>query len=132
MKLVFADTEAPVLFVDTQGLIQGANQPAQDVLHRTLEEIVGQRGGAVMGCHNASLPGGCGEQEACPLCVLRNSVMDTHETGQAHLRARAVLPVDPGPPPSEMAVCFSTALHQGLVLVKVHDMEIGVVSQELT
>lgn len=123
MKLIFADPEAPALFVDSAGLVQGANQAALDLLHKTLESIVGQTGGAVMNCCNAALPNGCGKQQACTQCVLRNSVMDTHQTGNSHLRVRAKLPVDPGPPPRDMQLLVSTAMHQGLVLVKVHELE---------
>jgi nitrogen-specific signal transduction histidine kinase len=123
MKLIFSDPDAPALFVDSAGLVQGANQAAQDLLHKTLENIVGQTGGAVMNCCNAALPDGCGKQEACTRCVLRNSVMDTHQTGNHHTRVKAVLPMDPGPPPQEMHLCVSTALHAGLVLVKVHELE---------
>jgi len=125
MKLIFTDPEAPVLFVDSSGLVQGANLAARGLLQKTLEDIVGQPGGNVMNCCNAAQPNGCGQQPPCQHCVLRNSVMDTHRTGNPHMKVQACLPMDPGPPPINMILCVSTALHQGLVLVKVHELEMA-------
>ena len=81
----------PVLVVDAQGVILLANQHALDILGKDLNKVQGYKGGDAMECGYARLPGGCGKTEHCKACTIRNSVMETSNTGQSLLRVPAYL-----------------------------------------
>jgi PAS domain-containing protein len=81
----------PVLVVDEQGVIALANQHALDILGKELNTVQGYKGGDAMECAYARLPGGCGKTEHCKACTIRNSVMETFDTGQSLLRVPAYL-----------------------------------------
>lgn len=73
----------PVLVVDPEGEILLANQHALELLDKDLDSVQGYRGGDVMECAYARLPGGCGKTEHCKACTIRNNVMKTFNTGQS-------------------------------------------------
>ena len=81
----------PVLVVDSEGAIVLANQHALDVLEKDLDSVQGYKGGDVMECAYARLPGGCGKTEHCKACTIRNNVMETFSTGQGLYRVPAYL-----------------------------------------
>ena len=82
---------APVLVVDPQGEILFANKHALGLLGKDLEGVRGYKGGDAMECAYARLPGGCGRTEHCKACTIRNSVVETFNTGQSLLRVPAYL-----------------------------------------
>jgi len=73
----------PVVVVDSERHVIGANRSAQEMLGKEESDFHGKLGGEVFDCHHASKPGGCGKQLHCEYCVVRRSVMHTHETGEA-------------------------------------------------
>jgi transcriptional regulator with PAS, ATPase and Fis domain len=81
----------PVLVVDTEGNILLASQHALDILGKNLKRVQGYKGGEAMECAYARLPGGCGQTVHCKACTIRNSVMETFNTGQSLLRVPAYL-----------------------------------------
>ena len=78
---------APVMMVDANSVVLGANREAAQALGHDASTMRGMRPGDAIHCVNANLPGGCGEQSVCIDCVLRNSVVHTHETGDAVVHA---------------------------------------------
>ena len=73
--------EAPVLMVNSQGEVVLANDKALQLLQKELVMVSGFRGGDVMECAYARLPGGCGNTVHCTACTIRLSVMETFKTG---------------------------------------------------
>jgi hypothetical protein len=73
--------EAPVLMVNAQGEVVLANDRALQLLQKDLAAVSGFRGGDVMECAYARLPGGCGNTLHCATCTIRLSVMETFKTG---------------------------------------------------
>jgi hypothetical protein len=82
---------APVVVVAPDGTIGNANVKACNLLGKTPEEIEGFKGGDVFECEYAMLPGGCGKTIHCSGCTIRNTVVDTLQTGTSHIRVPAYL-----------------------------------------
>ncbi len=74
--------KTPILLVDAQGCVVTANEAAEQALGKGPESIEGFKGGQVMECAYARLPGGCGNTEHCTACTIRNTVFDTQQTGE--------------------------------------------------
>ena len=72
----------PIVVVDSERHVIGANRSAQELLGKEESDFHGKLGGEVFDCRHASKPGGCGKQLHCEYCVVRRSVMHTHETGE--------------------------------------------------
>lgn len=85
------ESAPPVVVVDSQRRVIGANQSAQQMLGKEESEFHSKLGGEVFDCHHASKPGGCGKQLHCEFCVIRRSVMHTHETGEPVSKTPATL-----------------------------------------
>ena len=83
--------EAPVLVVNSAGEVALANDQALELLGKGLEQVKGYRGGDVMECAHAALPGGCGDTRHCVACTIRNNVMETLETGECKQQVPAFL-----------------------------------------
>jgi len=83
--------DAPVLVVNREGVVVLANQSALDHLGKGMDEVKGYRGGEVMECAYAALPGGCGHTVHCVACTIRNNVMETFETAECKRRVPAYL-----------------------------------------
>lgn len=82
---------AAVVVVDATGSVSSANKQARELLRKDLPEIEGFKGGDVFECAYANLPEGCGNTVHCDGCTIRNTVMDTFQTGKSHLKIPAYL-----------------------------------------
>jgi hypothetical protein len=83
--------DAPVLMVNPQGEVVSANEKALQFLDKDLDAVSGLRGGEVMECVYARLPGGCGNTVHCAACTIRRNVMETFETGKGLRQVPAFL-----------------------------------------
>src|SRR6266568_657544 len=81
----------PVVLVDLEGVVRGANQQACALLGKELSHIEGNLEGDVFECAYALLPGGCGNTYHCSGCVIRRSILYTFETGEPVHRMPATL-----------------------------------------
>ena len=82
---------AAVVIVDATGRVSSANKKARALLQKELPDIEGFNGGDVFECAFAKLPGGCGNTTHCDGCTIRNTVMDTFQSGNSHLKTPAYL-----------------------------------------
>ena len=73
--------KAPVMMVDKEGRVLGANSGVEVILGKESDEIANRLSGEVLECVNASLPGGCGRTVHCTGCTIRGAVDRTRETG---------------------------------------------------
>jgi PAS domain-containing protein len=81
----------PILVVNGAGTVETANAQARTLLHKSLPEIEGLKGGDVFECTFARLPEGCGRTVHCTGCTIRRTVMHTHDTGQSQRQVPAIL-----------------------------------------
>lgn len=114
----------PVMMIDGQGRVVAVNQSARDLTGYAQEAVDNEFGGTVMSCQYASRQGGCGKTEHCLACTIRNSVIQTHETGQslhkvpAHLRTSS-----PGDREIDLNVLISTEKMADVVLLRIDKVD---------
>ena len=112
----------PVLLVDNDVVIHGANSAAVAILGRRVAVIGNLKGGDAISCENAAGEGGCGRSPHCAGCVLRNSVAATHADGRPrqNMVSRHRLDGDTGR--RDVAVRISTEKVGEMVLLMVEDL----------
>lgn len=115
--------DMPVLLVDDQGIVQTANVTAQRMLNKELDHIEGFRGGDVMECTYAKQPGGCGNTEHCKACTIRNTIMQTHETGESIINQIAYQDIDTPEGTKRMRFHISTEKVDNIVFLRIDDVE---------
>ena len=78
-----------MFLLDRERRVLRANRAAVNFAGRSAKEIIGLRVGEAIRC-NLSLdhPNGCGSRPFCQVCLLRSTVLDTFETGNAHHRLK--------------------------------------------
>ena len=111
----------PVLVVESEPRVLTGNKPARDLLGKGLGEIEGRRGGEVIECFHASQPGGCGQTEHCKSCTIRNTVLETFETGESFLHVQAFPDIQVGKDVKTMSVEISTEKIADVVLLRIDD-----------
>ena len=114
--------EAPVVTVTPQGTIATANAIALELLGKSPTEIMGFNGGDVFECEYARLPEGCGETVHCSGCTIRNTVMDTLQTGTPHRREPAYLNRYSDRGSQHYDLLISTEKKGGVVFLTIEEM----------
>jgi PAS domain-containing protein len=111
--------DVPAFLVDGEGKIRAANPGTMEMVGKTQEEVDDHLGGEVFNCVNAELPGGCGQTELCSACTVRNTVTETYETGQSHVRVLATLRVREAEGSTDLEFLLTTEKAGDRVLVKI-------------
>jgi PAS domain-containing protein len=115
--------DGPVMLVDGDGVALEANSRAYAVLGKERPRVAGHRGGEVIDCLYADLPGGCGASEHCRTgCVIRRSVTHTVTTGQPVVRATAEQQVHSPEGNRLKRFLISTEQVAGMVLLRIDDI----------
>jgi len=73
--------DLPVMLVDQNLHILTANQETRKLTGKEVPTVIGHLGGEVFECEYARCPKGCGSDIHCSGCVIRNSVIETFQTG---------------------------------------------------
>ena len=113
---------APILLVNSDGMVLTANKFACKRLHKKLPQIRQSLGGDVLECAWARLPEGCGRTEHCQACVIRNSVLQTHQTGRPINRRRAYQVVHTRHGDRKVWLLISTQKIKDVVFLRIDDM----------
>jgi len=113
--------DAPVLLLESGARVVTANKCARDMLGKELSEIQAHRGGEVIECMYANMPGGCGEQLHCKSCTIRNTVLETYETGKSFLHVKAFPDIQVGRDTKTMSLEISTEKVADMVLLRIDD-----------
>lgn len=111
--------DAPVLVVESSGIIRTANHKARTLVQKDLSEIEGYKGGEVFSCQYARLPEGCGNTMHCSGCTIRRTVMETFQTGKSLLRMPATLKPQEYEESQEIRFYISTEKVSDVVLLRV-------------
>jgi len=94
---VFEYSPVPMILLDRDRRVRRANRAALRLTGRSAQAIDGQSSGRALRCiHSLDDPDGCGFGPLCQGCRVRQAVVDTLETGGAHQRIEASLPVAGG------------------------------------
>ena len=70
-----------------------ANEKACELFGKALSQIEGHRGGQVFDCIHAFTEAGCGLDENCENCKIKNAVVDTFTTGNSHNSVHTILDI---------------------------------------
>jgi hypothetical protein len=110
---------APVVIVSETGKIKTANKLAQEFLNKGLTDIEGNYGGVVFECAYSKLPEGCGKTIHCSGCTIRNTVMDTFNSGKGQINVPASLNVGDTENPQKIDLLISTEKANDVVLLRI-------------
>jgi len=114
---------APVLLVDSAGIVRTANGEARKLLKKDLKKIEGNPGGDVFECAHSRLPGGCGNTIHCSGCTIRRTVMETHETGKGQHRVPAYLNQISGESTQRICLYISTEKVGDFVFLRIDEVK---------
>jgi len=70
-----------------------ANEKACELFGKDLSQIEGHRGGQVFDCIHSFTDAGCGLDENCENCKIKNAVVDTITTGNSHNSVHTILDI---------------------------------------
>lgn len=92
---IFENSPLIMFLVDRETRVCKLNKVAEVMMRRKEIEAIGLRGGEALRCVNSlDDPKGCGYSNACKKCIVRNTVLDTFQTGIAHSSVEAPMPYD--------------------------------------
>ncbi|NOZ22435.1 MAG: hypothetical protein GXP25_15245 [Planctomycetes bacterium] len=112
----------PVLLMGSGPKVLTANRHARELLGKNLSEIEGHRSGEVIECIYSKRPGGCGEQEHCKSCAIRQTVLETYRTGKGFVKVRAYPDIQFGETEKTMSIEITTQKVKGYVLLRIDDL----------
>ncbi len=112
----------PVLLMDEDLRVLTANRLAKEALGKDLPHILGYKGGDVIECRNAKLPGGCGQTVHCRGCVIRNSVNKTRLTGESCVKVPAYPDVQLGAERKTLSLKITTEKVGACVLLRIDEI----------
>ena len=114
---------APVLVVDAEANVRGANQAACARLGCDLRRVNRVSTGEALECAHARLPQGCGNQTCCKACTIRRSVMETFATRRSSERVPAFQDIETVNGRKRMRLSISTKMVGEVVLLRIDEME---------
>ena len=90
---LFNKSPLVMFIVDRDHRVCKLNAAAVIMTRRIEEDAIGLRAGEALRCVNSfDDPRGCGFSEACKSCIVRNTVLDTFQTGQEYQSVEAAMP----------------------------------------
>ena len=114
--------DAPILAILPDAKVFTANQKAQNLLGKGLEQIQNYRGGEVIECHHAHFGAGCGFEVHCQSCTIRKTVLETFATGQSRIKVPAYPDLQIGAEVKTMSLLISTWKFGNFVLLQIDDL----------
>lgn len=94
LSIIYEHAPVVMILVDEDRRVVKYNRAATEFTRRTENEVIGLRGGEAIRCLNSlDDPNGCGYGPSCKVCVVRNTVVDTLETGRSYHNMEAELPI---------------------------------------
>lgn len=113
--------DIPILIVDKDENVISANEKALKKAGLKPEELKGMRCGDVIECVNATEIGRCGKTIHCQSCVIRNSVLFTHNTGKPQIRIPAFPDTQQFESVKPSCVLISTEKVGEMVFIKIEE-----------
>jgi PAS domain S-box-containing protein len=91
---MFDNAPITLVLVDQERRVRRVNRVASELSSRSAEDMIGLRDGEALRCvYSLDNPKGCGYAPSCTECALRNTVLDTFETGRGHHRVEVEIPL---------------------------------------
>lgn len=127
LSAIFENIPVILLVVDHERRIKKFNDMALQFARRKPEEVIGLRGGEALRClHSLDDPKGCGFGPFCESCPVRNTILETFNTGKSYHRVESKLPLDLNGKTEEIHFFLSTIpltiSNEQMVLVCIEDI----------
>ncbi len=107
---IFEALPTVTLVVDPERRVREINMRGENFADRPREDMIGKRGGTALRCvHHLDDPKGCGFSSHCEDCTVRNTVLDSLETGESYFRKKAHLTVEKDDQEKEFDLKVSTS-----------------------
>ncbi|RJQ40702.1 MAG: HAMP domain-containing protein [Dehalococcoidia bacterium] len=111
LATILASIPSLLLVVDSERRLLKINTATAQFTDRSIDEILGLRAGEGLGCLNSMEdPRGCGFGTVCQLCVGRQTILDTYETGTSHYQVEWQLTNSLNGKEEELTFLLSTIL----------------------
>ncbi len=117
--------EVPVLLVEREARVLGANSQAQALLGKKMPEIENRLSGNVIECVHAHEPGGCGGTIHCKSCTIRKTVRDTYSSGEPHVNVPAYQDIRTPAAVKQFRFLISTEKVGDYVMLRIDDLQDG-------
>ncbi len=114
--------DIPILIIDKDENVVSANDKALKRAGLKPEELKGMRCGDVIECVHATELGRCGRTVHCQSCVIRNSVLFTHNTGKSRFRVPAFPDIQQYDPEKKTQLFISTEKVGEMVFIKIEGL----------
>ncbi len=114
--------EEPVFLLGQGGVMHAANRSGCQLVGKEVDAVVDRMLGEVFECAEAGRPGGCGMSIHCSMCTMRNTLLETLDTGNSASKVPATRNL--GSPEGERDVHFliSTEQVDGRILMKIDEV----------
>ena len=112
--------DAPILLMQgNPRQVMSANAKALKVFAKPMQQVADMRGGQVFDCVHSFTEAGCGKDINCEHCAIKNAIVDTFVTGNAHAGVSAPLQVKKADGMKNYTVQVSTEKAGDLALVRI-------------
>jgi PAS domain-containing protein len=118
IKALLDKLNNPVLSLDENLHIISANTAALELLETDVEKVAGNLQGDALECVFSFLPGGCGHTKACDSCSIRETVIDTQESGEPAIQKETYLYKQEGNGAIKTKLTLSTEQNDDVTLVR--------------
>jgi signal transduction histidine kinase/CheY-like chemotaxis protein len=110
LATIYENAPLIMMLVDAERRVRKANKMAEECAGADAADLIGRRGGEALRClHALDDPEGCGFGPHCQICAVRQTVIDTLETGVSHHQVEASLPFLIADEPQDLTFLLSTA-----------------------
>ena len=112
--------DAPILLMQPDPRqVHTANKKACELFEKDLSQIEGHRGGQVFDCVHAFTEMGCGKDENCEDCKIKNSIVDTFTSGKSYDGVSTVLEIKKNNSKKPYVLKVSTEKVGDLALIRI-------------
>jgi len=124
LTTVLNSIEAPVLLMQPDPRhVRTANKKACELFKKDLSQIEDHRGGQVFDCIHAFTEAGCGKDDNCEDCKIKNAVVETFTSGKSFDGVSAVLDIKKSNSIMPYALQVSTEKIGDLALIRIDKYE---------
>ncbi len=125
IRRTFLDSfETPLLLMQPEPrTVTTANKNACALFGKDLSRVEGLRGGQVFDCEYAFTEAGCGLDEHCQECKIRNAIVETFKTGQSFTGISTVLTIKSNDEFKPYSVTITTESVGKLALVRIDQFQ---------
>ena len=93
LSAIHQNTPILMMVVDKERRLRKVNKSVCEFTGMSVEKMIGKKAGEALRCLNSlDDPQGCGYGPYCEQCTVRETVLDTFNTGQSHHHIEATLP----------------------------------------